>query len=69
MTTRPAIYQLFFARLDYLLSKRTAWVTCKQAEDLFIDGSLTPFCLVAKTIPLTLFRLPNAETSRRKVCQ
>lgn len=47
MTTRPAIYQLFFARLDYFLGKRTAWVTCKQAEDLFIDGSLAPFCLVA----------------------
>lgn len=47
MTTRPAIYQLFFARLDYLLGKRTAWVTCKQAEDLFIDGFLAPFCRVA----------------------
>lgn len=47
MTTQPAIYQLFFARLDYLLGKRTDWVTCKQAGDLFTDGFLDPFCTVA----------------------
>lgn len=47
MTTQPAIYQLFFARLDYFLGKRADWVTCKQAGDLFTEGFLDPFCTVA----------------------
>ena len=47
MTTSPAIYQLFFARLDNLLGKNPNWITCKEANKLFTDGNLDPFCTVA----------------------
>jgi hypothetical protein len=47
ITTRPASYQLFFARLDYLLGERTDWLTCNQAKEIFTDGLLEPFCTVA----------------------
>ncbi len=47
MTTKPAIYELFFARLEHLLGKRKDWPTCKEAKKLFTDGLLEPFCMVA----------------------
>lgn len=47
MTTSPAIYQLFFARLDKLLGKNPNWITCKEAKKLFTDGNLDPFCKAA----------------------
>lgn len=47
MTTSPAIYELFFARLDYFLDQRKDWVTCRDAKKLFTDGLLDPFCTVA----------------------
>lgn len=47
MTTSPAIYQLFFARLDNLLGKNPNWITCKEAKKLFTDGNLDPFCKAA----------------------
>lgn len=46
ITTDPALYGLFYARMDYLLGKRPDWVTCKDAEDLF-PGNLEAFCTVA----------------------
>lgn len=63
MTTTPAIYELFFARLDYLLGKRPDWVTCKQAKKLFTDGILDPFCTVAND------RTPDGKsaTQRREI--
>ena len=47
MTTSPAIYQLFFARLDNLLGKNPNWITCKEAKKLCTDANLDPFCKVA----------------------
>ena len=47
MTTTPAIYQLFYARLEHLLGKRQDWPTCKDASKLFTEGHLDPFCTVA----------------------
>lgn len=47
MTTKPAIYQLFFARLDFLMGKRADWITCREADKIFTDGDLLPFCTVA----------------------
>lgn len=47
LTTRPAIYELFFSRLNYFLGKTKTWVTCKEASKIFTDGNLDPFCTVA----------------------
>lgn len=51
LTTTSATYDLFFARLDYLLGKRKDWITCKKAQKLFTNGesslfyeNLDPFC-------------------------
>lgn len=33
-----AIYDVFWARLEYLLGKRTAWMTCKEADDRVSKG-------------------------------
>lgn len=60
MTTRPAIYQLFFARLDNLLGKRSDWVTCKDANAQFTDGFLDPFCTVAND------RTPDGKSSAQR---
>lgn len=60
MTTRPAIYQLFFARLDYLLGKSNEWITCKDAGKLFKDGSLDPFCTVAND------RTPDGKSAAQR---
>lgn len=57
MTTSPAIYQLFFSRLDYLLSNTGHWVTCKDAKKLFQDGSLNPFCSLSND------RTPDGKTA------
>ncbi|WP_302551822.1 lipoprotein [uncultured Bilophila sp.] len=57
MTTSPAIYQLFFSRLDYLLNKNINWLTCKEANKLFQDGTLDPFCTVAND------RTPDGKTA------
>ena len=38
LTTTSATYDLFFARLDYLLGKRKDWITCKKAQKLFTNG-------------------------------
>ena len=47
MTTTPAIYQLFFSRLDHLLGVKPGWLTCKDAKRQFTEGDLGPFCTVA----------------------
>ena len=47
ITTSPAIYDLFYARLDYFLEKRSDWIDCKQAKEIFTDGFLDPLCTVA----------------------
>lgn len=47
MTTKPAVYELFFARLEHFLGKRKDWPTCKEAKKLFTDGLLDPLCLMA----------------------
>ncbi|GAB1254578.1 hypothetical protein [Desulfovibrio falkowii] len=60
MTTQPAIYQLFFARLDHLMGKRADWVTCKDAGKLFTDGFLDPFCTVAND------RTPDGKSSAQR---
>ncbi len=60
MTTRPAIYQLFFARLDNLMGKRSDWVTCRDASAMFTDGNLDPFCTVAND------RTPDGKSSRER---
>lgn len=54
--TRPAIYQLFFSRLDYLLGNSDSWITCKEAAKIFTDGSLEAFCTVAND------RTPDEES-------
>ena len=33
-----AIYDIFWARLDYLLGERTKWMTCKAADQRVDDG-------------------------------
>lgn len=33
-----AIYDLFWSRLDYLLGKRAAWMTCKEANERVSQG-------------------------------
>lgn len=60
MTTRPAIYQLFFTRLDYFLGKTKTWITCKEAGKLFTDGSLDPFCTVAND------RTPDGKSASQR---
>lgn len=60
LTTRPAIYELFFARLDYFLGKTKTWITCKEAGKLFTDGNLDPFCTVAND------RSPEGESVPQK---
>ena len=60
MTTRPAIYQLFFARLEHLLGNGRAWPTCKDAKTLFTDGHLNPFCSVAND------RTPDGVSAARR---
>ncbi|MBQ9537598.1 MAG: hypothetical protein IJU79_07440 [Desulfovibrionaceae bacterium] len=34
MSTNESLYELFFARLDYLLGLRTDWLTCKDAKKI-----------------------------------
>lgn len=57
MTTSPAIYQLFFSRLDYLLNNKEGWLTCKDAKNVFQDGNLDPFCMLAND------RTPDGKTA------
>lgn len=45
MSIYSGIYDLFYARLDYLLGQRADWVTCKGAKNY--EGPLDPFCMVA----------------------
>ena len=47
VTTEPAVYELFFARLDRLLGLRKNWVSCSGAEKTFTNGSLVPLCRCA----------------------
>lgn len=60
MTSSPAVYQLFFARLDNLLGKNPNWITCKEANKLFINGNLDPFCKV------TTDRTPDGKTAAQR---
>lgn len=60
MTTSPAIYQLFFSRLDNLLGKSPKWLTCKEANKLFTDGNLDPFCTVAND------RTPDGKSAAQR---
>ncbi len=46
-TVEPAVYQLFFARLDRLLYGRKDWITCSDAKRSFTEGSLAPLCRCA----------------------
>lgn len=60
MTIEPAIYELFFARLDYLLGKRADWLTCKEAKKLAVEGYLDPFCTVAND------RTPDGKSAAQR---
>lgn len=46
--TGPAIYELFFERLDYLLGRRAEWPTCEWAKERVkskeVWGSIEPLC-------------------------
>lgn len=57
MTNQPAIYQLFYARLDHLLGVSPDWPTCKDATKQYKDGSLGPLCMVATD------RTPDGRTA------
>ncbi len=41
-TTQPAVYQLFYSRLEHLLYNRGEWLTCGKAREIFTEGSLDP---------------------------
>ena len=60
MTTKPAIYQLFFARLDYFMGKQADWPTCRDADKMYTDGDLFPFCTVAND------RTPDGKSSMQR---
>jgi hypothetical protein len=47
ITPQPAVYQLFYSRLENLLYGKGQWITCKEAGKLFTDGSLGALCVCA----------------------
>ena len=46
LVTSQALYDLFYARMDYLLGKSEKWVTCKEAKTMF-HGITDPLCICA----------------------
>jgi hypothetical protein len=51
----PAVYELFWARLDYLLGRSTTWVTCAEQSARAASADLESLCLFADD------RVPTAE--------
>lgn len=66
----PAVYELFWSRMDYLLGKSDTWFTC-EAWDAKLDtgetyGTMEPLCLALNTDDLLPEKLRPAETVASK---